>query len=148
MNYLIAQKIRELGEIVGPAEIRVGTLPDAWGDPKWLGTATEHLLRNAVKFSRGQAKPLIEIAGKSDARETVYSIRDNGVGFDAKYADRLFGVFQRLHGEEEFEGRGIGLAIVMKVQRRHGGNAWGEGKIGEGATFYISVPTREAASGS
>ena len=147
MNSLVAQKIRELGEIVGTTEIRIGDLPPAWGDPKWLGTALDQLLRNAIKFSRGREKPLIEIGGKSEAKETIYYIHDNGVGFDPKYADRLFGVFQRLHGEEEFEGRGIGLAIVMKVQRRHGGNAWAEGKLGQGATVYISVPTREAASG-
>ncbi|HEY3853969.1 MAG TPA: ATP-binding protein [Verrucomicrobiae bacterium] len=148
MNLLVAEKKRELEVAAGKAEIRVGNLPEAWGDAKWLGTAIEQLLRNAIKFSRNQEKPLIEITGKMEARETIYSIRDNGVGFDAKYADRLFGVFQRLHGEEEFEGRGIGLAIVMKVQRRHGGNAWAEGKIGQGATFYISVPNREAVSGS
>lgn len=143
MNALVAQKIQELGELAGKAEIRVGDLPNAWGDPKWLGTAIDHLLRNAIKFSRRQEKPLIEMGGKTEARETIYHIRDNGVGFDAKYADRLFGVFQRLHGEEEFEGRGIGLAIVMKALRRHGGNAWAEGIAGRGATFFISVPTRE-----
>ena len=146
MNELVAQKIRELGEVAGKAEIRVGNLPNAWGDPKWLGIAIDHLLRNAIKFSRGHTKPVIEVDGKSEPRATVYQFCDNGVGFDVKYADRLFGIFQRLHGEEEFEGRGIGLAIVMKVLRRHGGNAWAEGKIGQGATFYISVPTREAAS--
>ena len=147
MNELTAQTIRELGDDAIKAEIRVGALPDAWADPKWLGMALQQLLRNAVKFSRGRGKPVIEIGGKSEARQTVYHVRDNGAGFDPKYAERLFGVFQRLHGEEEFEGRGIGLAIVQRVIRRHGGNVWAEGEVGRGATFYFSLPTRQAAEG-
>jgi two-component system sensor kinase len=147
MNELAALMIRDLRDKAAKAEFSVGALPHAWGDSKWLGTALDHLLRNAVKFSRGCDKPVIEIGGETETRQTLYHVRDNGAGFDPKYADRLFGVFQRLHGEDEFEGRGIGLAIVQRVVRRHGGNAWAEGKVGQGATFFFSVPTRQAAEG-
>jgi light-regulated signal transduction histidine kinase (bacteriophytochrome) len=148
MKELTSRRIQELGLPADVVEFRVGALPTAWGDSKWLATALDHLLRNAVKFSRGRERPVIEIGGISESSRTIYHIRDNGVGFDQKYADRLFGVFQRLHGEDEFEGRGIGLAIVRRVVRKHGGNAWAEGKIGQGATFFLSLPTRPAASTS
>ncbi|HUD46551.1 MAG TPA: ATP-binding protein [Candidatus Baltobacteraceae bacterium] len=146
MNELAARKIQELGPAAGKAQFRVGALPEAWGDPAWLGAALEQLLRNASKFSRGQEHPLVEIDGIGEARQTIYHIRDNGAGFDQKYADRLFGVFQRLHSEDEFEGRGIGLAIVQRVAHRHDGKAWAEGKVGQGATFFLSLPTRDATS--
>jgi light-regulated signal transduction histidine kinase (bacteriophytochrome) len=126
----------------------VGALPEAWGDHSWLGAALEQLLRNAAKFSRGQEHPVIEIGGISEPERTIYHVRDNGAGFDQKYADRLFGVFQRLHSEEEFEGRGIGLAIVQRVMQRHDGKAWAEGKVGQGATFFFSLPARPAESKS
>ncbi|HEX3719914.1 MAG TPA: ATP-binding protein [Verrucomicrobiae bacterium] len=146
MNELIARKISDLGPDAAKAQIRVDDLPEAWGDHHWLATAFEQLLKNAVKFSRGREQPVIEIGGKTEEGRTIYYIRDNGVGFDQKYAERLFGVFQRLHSEDEFEGRGIGLAVVQRVANRHNGKTWAEGKLGEGATAYLSLPTRETAS--
>jgi light-regulated signal transduction histidine kinase (bacteriophytochrome) len=146
MNELTARKIQELGLAAGKAQFRVGALPEAWGDQSWLGVALEQMLRNAAKFSRGQEQPVIEIGGISEPQQTIYHVRDNGAGFDQKYADRLFGVFQRLHSEDEFEGRGMGLAIVQRVMLRHNGKAWAEGKVGQGAAFFFSLPARQAAS--
>lgn len=146
MNELIARKISDFGPDAGKAQIHVCDLPEAWGDHHWLATALEQLLKNAVKFSRGREQPVIEIGGKIEDGRAIYHIRDNGVGFDQKYAERLFGVFQRLHSEDEFEGRGIGLAVVQRVANRHNGKTWAEGRLGEGATVYLSLPTRETAS--
>ncbi|HEX4121808.1 MAG TPA: ATP-binding protein [Verrucomicrobiae bacterium] len=146
MNELVARKIAELGPTRGKAQIRVEDLPAAWGDYQWIETAFEHLLSNAVKFSRNREQPVIEICGKTEGGQTIYHVRDNGVGYDQKYAERLFGVFQRLHGEDEFEGRGIGLATVQRVANKHIGKAWAEGRLGEGATVFFSLPTRETVS--
>jgi light-regulated signal transduction histidine kinase (bacteriophytochrome) len=100
-----------------------------------------NLLSNAIKFSRPKPASRIEIGGHIDGGEAVYFVKDNGVGFDMKYAGKLFGAFQRLHGVDEFEGTGIGLAIVKRIVGRHGGRAWAEGKPGEGATIYFALPT-------
>jgi len=99
-----------------------------------------NLLSNAVKFSGKRDQPLIEVSGRGDGADAVYCVKDNGAGFDMKYYDKLFGVFQRLHGAEEFAGTGVGLAIVRRIVSRHGGRAWAEGKVGEGAAFYFSLP--------
>jgi chemotaxis family two-component system sensor kinase Cph1 len=148
MNELVARKIEELVPSTSNAQFRIGNLPAAWGDHQWIAAALEQLLKNALKFSRTREQAIIEISGQTDSDRTVYHVRDNGVGFDPKYADRLFGVFQRLHSEDEFEGRGIGLAIVQRVAHRHGGKAWAEGKLGGGATFFLSLPLRELAPAS
>jgi light-regulated signal transduction histidine kinase (bacteriophytochrome) len=98
-----------------------------------------NLISNAIKFTQTKKDACIEIGSKSDHHNITYYIKDNGLGFDMKYADKLFGVFQRLHGQD-IEGTGIGLANVKRIITRHGGTVWGEGKIGEGATFYFTLP--------
>jgi PAS domain S-box-containing protein len=122
---------------------KIGLLPDVWADRALLRMALVNLISNAVKFTGARAQTKIEIGCVPGGdRETVISIRDNGAGFDPQYADKLFGVFQRLHDRDEFEGTGIGLANVQRIIQRHGGRTWAEGVVDSGATFYFSLPTR------
>jgi light-regulated signal transduction histidine kinase (bacteriophytochrome) len=136
-------------------------LPPARGDPAMLRQVFANLIGNAIKYGRRQPDPVIEvgwIAGAPPAKgaeeaaaseagvarvETTYYVKDHGVGFDEKYRHKLFGVFQRLHSEEEFEGTGVGLALVQRIIHRHGGQVWAEGKLNEGATFYFTLPALE-----
>jgi light-regulated signal transduction histidine kinase (bacteriophytochrome) len=144
MTALAAKRADDLRAEAGPAKIGIADLPPAWGDAALLGELWTHLIENAIKFSRGKASPDIRVEGREENGRVVYSVRDNGAGFDPKYADRLFGVFQRLHGETEFPGRGIGLAVAKRIVLRHGGEIWGEGKLKEGATFSFSLPKADA----
>ena len=115
-------------------------LPPARGDRAMLRQVFVNLLSNAIKFTRHQPAPAIEVGGQSDDGVTTFYVKDNGVGFDQKFQHKLFGVFQRLHSEEEFEGTGVGLALVQRVIHRHGGKIWADGKVGEGAIFYFTLP--------
>jgi PAS domain S-box-containing protein len=124
-------------------EFKIGVLPPASGDHAMLQQVLQNLLANAVKFTRPRAKTRIEFSGRMEKGESIYQIKDNGVGFDMQYADKLFGVFQRLHGSDEFEGTGVGLAIVQRIVLRHGGRVWAESKGGKGASFYFAIPNSE-----
>lgn len=100
----------------------------------------QNLLSNAIEYTRTLDQDVIEVRSQRNGGELVFFVRDNGVGFDVKYADKLLGVFQSLHRADEFEGTGIGLANVKRIVQRHEGNAWTEGAVGRGATFYFSLP--------
>jgi PAS domain S-box-containing protein len=123
-------------------DFRVGELPFAEADPVLMGQVWGNLLSNAVKYSLPSASHRIEVGGREEGERNVYFVKDSGVGFDQRYSAKLFGMFQRLHSAKEFEGNGIGLAIVKRVVARHSGQVWAEGKPGAGATFYFSLPTR------
>jgi light-regulated signal transduction histidine kinase (bacteriophytochrome) len=123
--------------------IEIGELPDVHGDAALLRHVWINLLDNAIKFTAPKPDACIGIGARAGPGETVYFVRDTGVGFDMKYACRLFGVFQRLHGAD-FPGTGTGLAIVKRIVTRHGGRVWGEGTIGEGATFSFALPATGA----
>jgi len=127
-------------------DFSVGSLPQADGDTTMLRQVWTNLVSNAVKFSSKKERAVIEITGQEHNAEIIYSIRDNGAGFDMKYSSKLFGVFQRLHGEREFPGTGVGLAIVQRVIARHGGRVWAEGEVDGGAVFYFSLPKHRGES--
>jgi light-regulated signal transduction histidine kinase (bacteriophytochrome) len=131
----------------GPqAVVQVGELPDCWGDPALIEQVLVNLISNALKFSAGRDPARIEVGSLRQADETVYYVRDNGVGFDMRYAQKLFGVFQRLHTADEFEGTGIGLSIVHRIVTRHGGKAWADSRKGEGTTMYFTLPGAPAGA--
>lgn len=141
-NRIVRQCVEELqqdrkGRLV---EIVIGDLPACEADPALLKQAFLNLLSNALKYTRARERAHIEIAGSTQDGQQLFSVRDDGVGFDMCYANKLFGVFQRLHAAEEYEGTGVGLAIVQRVVQRHGGRVWAEAEIGKGATFYLTLP--------
>jgi hypothetical protein len=119
-------------------------LPSAQGDRAMIRQVFANLISNAWKYTRGRPRPVIEIGWQRSGPETIYYVRDNGAGFEMQYADKLFQVFQRLHSGEEFEGTGVGLAIVERIIHRHGGRVWAAGKVGEGATFFFTLPGSES----
>jgi light-regulated signal transduction histidine kinase (bacteriophytochrome) len=117
------------------------------GDPRLLTIMLDNLLGNAWKFTSKRAAAQIEFGvTEGSATPRSYFVRDNGAGFDMRYVHKLFGAFARLHGAHEFEGTGIGLAIVQRIVLRHGGRVWAEGKVNEGATFYFTIPPKESAT--
>ena len=123
-----------------PIDFRLGELPEVRGDEALLRQVWVNLMSNAVKFSAKREAAVVEIEGGVAGNESFFRIRDNGAGFDMAYADKLFGVFQRLHGMTEFEGTGVGLALVQRIVQRHGGRVWATGKVGQGATFSFELP--------
>jgi len=123
----------------------IGSLPAISADVSLMRQVWENLLGNAVKYTRTREQADISVTAVTQDDEVIFSVTDNGVGFDPAYADRLFGVFQRLHTEKQFEGTGVGLANVRRIVQRHGGRTWAEAKPNEGATFYFSLPLRRPA---
>lgn len=121
-------------------QLVVEELPPAFGDHGLINQVMINLLANSIKFCQVEKTCVIEVGGSNTKNETVYFVKDNGVGFDMSYAHKLFGVFQTLHSRKKYEGTGVGLAIVQRIIQRHGGRVWAEGKIGEGATFYFALP--------
>lgn len=147
MEVLVREVVDELKPVAAGREIRlqINKLPPAVADPAMMRRVMLNLISNAIKFTRPRMSALIEVGAKSEGAEVIYYVRDNGVGFDMLYADKLFGLFQRLHGPAEFEGAGIGLAIVKRIITRQGGQVWAEGKVNEGATVYFTLPRNAAA---
>jgi chemotaxis family two-component system sensor kinase Cph1 len=142
VNKLVTEVCRSLALEIRDRKVewRANDMPVAFGDPSLLRQVLFNLVSNAVKYTRGRDPAVIEIGGWSGDTETTYYVRDNGIGFDMAYAEKLFQVFQRLNRTEEFEGTGIGLALVRRIVERHGGRTWASGQLGRGATFYFAIP--------
>jgi light-regulated signal transduction histidine kinase (bacteriophytochrome) len=142
MTTLAREVFAELQASVPERKIRfaLDALPPASGDRAMLRQVWGNLLGNAIKYTAQTEEAVIEVSGSVQGNENTYCVKDNGAGFDMQYANKLFGVFQRLHTEAEFEGTGIGLAIVQRIIIRHGGRVWAEGKVNDGATFHFTLP--------
>jgi len=142
LNILVKQVVEDLQPVImnKMAKISISPLPPCLGDQSLIRLVLTNLMSNAFKYSRFQQAPEIKVGYQLTGKQTTYYVSDNGIGFDMKYVKKLFGVFQRLHTHDEFEGTGIGLAIVHRIIHRHGGEVWAEGKVGEGATFYFTLP--------
>ncbi len=146
MQALAAEALEEVkasGTDAARTAIDLGPLPPAWGDRALLRQVWVNLLSNAVKYSSRSAQPMVAVSGQATEAEVSYSVRDNGVGFDMRYYDKLFGVFQRLHGHDQFEGTGVGLAIVKRIVARHGGRVWAQSEPDQGALFQFALPCAE-----
>jgi two-component system sensor histidine kinase/response regulator len=139
---LVQEAVRELRAEPGnlAVELRIGDLPECIGDLALLRQVWANLLSNAFKFAGRRERPAVQVGGASDGKVKTYYVRDNGAGFDMRYVEKLFGVFQRLHREDEFPGTGIGLSIAQRIVQRHGGRIWAEGELGKGAIFRFSLP--------
>ncbi len=144
LDQLVQEVIKDLQPEVARREIAwvIGPLPEVEGDGAMLRQVWVNLLGNAVKYTRTRVKAEIEIGSRPEGHEQLFFVRDNGVGFDPQYANKLFGVFQRLHRSDEFEGTGIGLANVRRIVHRHGGRTWADGRVDGGAVFYFSLANR------
>ncbi|MGH9895436.1 MAG: sensor histidine kinase, partial [bacterium] len=150
LDHLLQEVLRQLEPDTQGRTItwKISALPPVHGDPALLRQALSNLLGNAVKYTRPRDHAVIEVGTVPGAdHEVVIFVRDNGVGFDMQYHDKLFGVFQRLHRSDEFEGTGIGLANVRRIIARHGGRVWAEGTVGQGATFYFALPPTGGETG-
>jgi PAS domain S-box-containing protein len=148
LDAVLSEALRELRQESTGRDVRwtISALPEVAGDPAMLRQVFINLISNALKYTRTRPTAEIEISAGTNDEEHIIAVRDNGVGFDNAYAHKLFGVFQRLHPAHEFEGTGIGLAIVRRVIARHGGRVWATGAINHGATFYFSLPTRNSTA--
>ena len=142
MDLLVSEVVAELrlNDQQPPNRVILQVLPSAYGDRALLRLVWINLLSNAAKYTGTRKQPRIQVAGLHKGTETIYSVADNGVGFDMQYAGKLFGVFQRLHAEEEFPGTGVGLSFVQRIVNRHGGRVWAEGAVDKGATFFFALP--------
>jgi len=142
MQNIVRELISEfqISKELNPNIILMKELPQSTGDTNLIKQVWTNLISNAIKYSSKTINPQIIIGATQNENETIYFIKDNGVGFNMNYSHKLFGVFQRLHGANEFEGTGVGLAIVQRIIIRHGGRVWAEGEIGKGAIFYFSLP--------
>jgi signal transduction histidine kinase len=143
LRQLVADVVAEIGQDTKDRDIawKIGALPVCYGDRSMLRLVVVNLVSNAVKFTRMRSPAEIEIGCVDlDEKEVEMFVKDNGAGFEMQYVDKLFGVFQRLHSQEQFEGTGIGLATVQRIMLRHGGRVRGEGAVDQGATFYFSLP--------
>jgi light-regulated signal transduction histidine kinase (bacteriophytochrome) len=129
-----------------PIQWEIGELPDCVGDEGLLRQVWENLLSNAIKYSSGKPQIHIKVWGEKKDDETLYVVQDQGAGFDMRFADKLFAIFQRLHINSEFPGNGIGLANVQRILLLHGGRIWAEGVVNEGATFFFTLPNKPAES--
>jgi light-regulated signal transduction histidine kinase (bacteriophytochrome) len=146
LNPIVAEVISVLEpECEGrDVEWRIGQLPAIDCDPVLMGQVFQNLLSNALKYSRGRSRAVIEVDSIQEPdKPVILLVRDNGAGFDMKYAQKLFGMFQRMHTESEFEGTGVGLATVHRIIQKHGGTIWAEAEVGRGATFYFVLQSAE-----
>lgn len=145
MEALVQSVVTELQETNVGAKVcwKIAEIPPCFGDYRLLRQVWINLLSNALKYSGKKENPVVEAGSEINSHEVVYYVKDNGAGFDMKFSDQLFGVFQRLHKPSEFEGTGVGLAIVHRIIFRHGGKVWAEGAVGEGARFSFSVPLKK-----
>ncbi|MDP3065347.1 MAG: ATP-binding protein [Methanobacteriaceae archaeon] len=121
-------------------ELKLEEMPKTRGDRALLTQVFQNLLSNSIKFTREKNPALVEVGAQEDEDKITYYVRDNGAGFDMKYVEKLFGLFQRLHSPEEFEGTGVGLSIVQRIVKRHGGRVWGESELDKGASIYFTLP--------
>jgi|CZKM01.1.fsa_nt_gi signal transduction histidine kinase len=148
MTVLATTVFKECAAQVGDRKVRLtmASLLPTRGDSAMIRQVLANLLSNAIKYSRPREVAEIELGSRLEGNECIYWVKDNGVGFDPRYTGKLFGVFQRLHSDEEFEGTGVGLALVQRIIHRHGGRIWAEGKLNEGASFYFTLPNAKQSS--
>ncbi|MGE5499703.1 MAG: sensor histidine kinase, partial [Syntrophothermus sp.] len=142
MNSILHEALGQIKRDNQDREIEwiTGSLPNVYGDYSMLRLVWVNLLSNAAKYTRKQVNARVEVSSSSKDGEIIFAVRDNGVGFDMQYAHKLFGVFQRLHSVQDFEGTGIGLANVQRIILKHGGRVWAEAEPGKGAAFYFTLP--------